>query len=180
MRQPSTAIVGAPAAYAARISFHNGLMSGGRLGMERPEGGAGNWIGWNTVGHAQLGHALYAAGRSEEAIASLKKAIRLNPIPPAYYLDHIGEFYRFTERYEEAIAAFQKALHRSPNDLFAHRNLTITYFLSSRHEEGRAQAKEVLRVQPKFSFEGYAKRLRLKNQADRKHLIDALRKAGLS
>jgi len=131
-------------------------------------------------GHAQLGHALYAAGRSEEAIASLKKAIRLNPIPPAYYLDHIGEFYRFTERYEEAIAAFQKALHRSPNDLFAHRNLTITYFLSSRHEEGRAQAKEVLRVQPKFSFEGYAKRLRLKNQADRKHLIDALRKAGLS
>ena len=131
-------------------------------------------------GQAQLGRALYAAGRSEEAIASLKKAIRLNPIPPAHYLDSIGEVYRFMEQYEEAIAAFQKALHRSPNDLFAHRNLTITYFLSSRHEEGRAQAKEVLRVQPKFSFEGYAKRLRLKNQADRKHLIDALRKAGLS
>jgi adenylate cyclase len=130
-------------------------------------------------GHAQLGYALYAAGRPEEAIASLKKAIRLNPIPPAYYLDHIGEFYRFTERYEEAIAAFQKALSRSPNDQIAHMGLTATYFLSGRDEEARSQAKEVLRLQPKFSFEGYAKRLRLKNQADRKHLIDALRKAGL-
>jgi len=51
--------------------------------------------------------------------------------------------------------------------------------LSGRDEEASVQAKEVLRLQPKFSFEGYAKRLRLKNQADRKHLNDALRKAGL-
>jgi adenylate cyclase len=130
-------------------------------------------------GLAQLGYALYSAGRAEEAIVSLKRAIRLNPIPPTYYLGHIGEFYRSTERYEEAIVAFKKVLHRSPNDQFAHMDLTVTYFLTGRDKEARAQAKEVLRLQPKFSFEDYAKRLRLKNPGDRKHLIDALRKAGL-
>ena len=130
-------------------------------------------------GYATLGFALYVAGKPEESIALLKKAIRLNPIPPPYYLTNIGHAYRFSGQYEEAIAAFKKALHRSPNNLLAHRALIVTYFLSGRNEEGRAQAKEVLRIQPKFSFEGYAKGLQLKDQADRKHLSEALRTTGL-
>jgi hypothetical protein len=48
-----------------------------------------------------------------------------------------------------------------------------------RVEEARAQAVEVLRLNPKFSLEPYAKTLRFKNPDDGAATIEALRKAGL-
>jgi len=45
-----------------------------------------------------------------------------------------------------------------------------------REQEGRAQATKVLRTNPKFSLDSFAKRL---NQSVTGKYIDALRKAGL-
>jgi len=89
----------------------------------------------------------------EEAIASLKKAIRINPIAPGHYFYRLGSAYCLTGRYEEAISACKKALERSPDSIAAHVGLTATYSSSGRDDESRAQDKEVLRVQPKFSVE---------------------------
>ena len=129
--------------------------------------------------HAHLGMALVSLGRPEEAIASLKKAIRLNPIPPGYYLFNLGQAYLMTERYEEAIAAYRKSLHRSPDSLFTHTALAATYALLGREEEAHAEAAEILRINPKFSVEHFAKTLPSRNQADTDRFVDALRKAGL-
>jgi adenylate cyclase len=131
-------------------------------------------------GRAMLGYALIFAGRFEESIVSLEKAIRLNPIAPAWYFDALGKSYAMSGHYREAITALRKALHRAPNDFLAHRDLTITYFLSGHNEEGRAEAKEVLRLSPKFSFQGYAKNLQFKNPAEKMQLINALQKAGIN
>jgi hypothetical protein len=46
-------------------------------------------------------------------------------------------------------------------------------------EDARAQAAEVLRLDPKFSVERYEKTSGLKNPDDRERVADALRKAGL-
>jgi hypothetical protein len=46
-------------------------------------------------------------------------------------------------------------------------------------DEARAQAKEILRVQSKFSAERYVKTFPFQDKADTERLIDALRKAGL-
>jgi len=129
--------------------------------------------------HAHLGMALVALGRPEEAIVSLKRAIRLNPIPPGYYLFNLGQAYRMTERYEEAIVAYRKSLHLSPDSLFTHIALAATYALLGREEEAHAEAAEILRINPKFSVEHFAKTLPYKNQADTDRFFDALRKAGL-
>jgi hypothetical protein len=48
-----------------------------------------------------------------------------------------------------------------------------------REKEARAEAAEVLRINPKFSLDSYAKRLAYKDQSQADKLIDALRKAGL-
>jgi hypothetical protein len=58
--------------------------------------------------------------------------------------------------------------------------LTVAYGLSGRDEEARATASEVLRIDPKFSLEGFSKTLVYKNQTDRDRFIDALAKAGLN
>jgi tetratricopeptide (TPR) repeat protein len=130
-------------------------------------------------GRAILGGALISAGSFEESIVSLEKAIRLNPIAPAWYFDALGKSYAMAGHYREAISALQKALHRAPSDFIARRDLTITYFLCGHIKEGCAQAKEVLKFYPKFSFEDYVKSLQFKNPADKIELINALQKAGI-
>jgi TolB-like protein len=129
--------------------------------------------------HVALGYALQIAGRPEEAIACIKKAIRSNPIAPGHYFRELGSAYRMVGLYEEAIAAYRKALDRSPDSIMTHVHLTATYSLTGRDHEARAQAKEVLRVQPKFSVEGYVNQLPYKDQSEKERLKQALRKAGL-
>jgi adenylate cyclase len=129
--------------------------------------------------HVALGYALHIAGRPEEAIACIKKAIRSNPIAPGHYFHQLGSACRMVGLNEEAIAAYRKALDRSPDSIMTHVHLTATYSLTGRDHEARAQAKEVLRVQPTFSVERYVKQLRYKDRSEIERLKQALRKAGL-
>jgi hypothetical protein len=46
-------------------------------------------------------------------------------------------------------------------------------------EEARSEAEEVLRIQPDFSVERWAKTRPIKIQADQKRELDGMRKAGL-
>ena len=84
-----------------------------------------------------------------------------------------------TGRYEEAIAAFKKALTRNPNLLPAHVNLAVIYSELGREEEARAEVAEVLRINPNFSLEVLRQRLPYKDPADLERYLAALRKAGL-
>jgi hypothetical protein len=51
--------------------------------------------------------------------------------------------------------------------------------MMGQEHEARAEATEVLRLNPKFSVESYAKRLTFKDQSVTDKYMDALRKAGL-
>ncbi|NIR14045.1 MAG: tetratricopeptide repeat protein [Desulfobacterales bacterium] len=111
----------------------------------------------------------------------MKKAIRLNPIPPAYYFNHLGVAYRVSGQYEEAITAYKKAIHNQPTLLFAHLGLAASYIYVGQEEEAHAEAAEVLKIDPEFSLERYAKTKTYpsKNKADTDRYVGALRKAGL-
>ncbi len=51
--------------------------------------------------------------------------------------------------------------------------------MMDREKEARAEADEVLRINPKFSLDYFAKILPYKDQSKIDKYIDALRKAGL-
>ncbi len=129
--------------------------------------------------HAWLGMTLNNADRPKEAIPLFEKAIRLNPNGPTWYFQNLGVAYRMTEQYQEAITQYKKALHIAPNNIMAHLGLAATYILLGRDEEARAEAAEVLRLNPKFSLEPYAKTIAYKSQTQIDRYIEALRKAGL-
>jgi adenylate cyclase len=129
--------------------------------------------------HAALAFTLRYAGRPEEAIGLYKKAIRLNPIPPVWYVWGLGFSHFILGQYEEAIAEFRKALHRAPHSQFSHLILAAIYSELGREEDARAAAAEVLRINPTFSLERWAKTHMYKNQADIDRVVEALRKAGL-
>jgi adenylate cyclase len=129
--------------------------------------------------HAWFGFVLHLNGKNKEALVEIKKAIRLNPFPRSFYFMYLGNAYMYEEMYDESIEAYKKALQLQPNNLFAHLRLAAVYSLLDHEQEARAAAAEVLKIEPKFSLERFAKTVPFKNQADTEHLINALRKAGL-
>jgi adenylate cyclase len=133
----------------------------------------------NAEINAGLGMVLNVAGKPEEAINVLKNAIRLNPIPPGWYLGRLGDAYRLKGQYEKAVHEYKKAIQLQPDDMISHLNLAVCYVKLGREEDANAEAAEVLRINPKFSTESYAKHIPLKDEASKKLFIDGMRKAGL-
>jgi len=128
---------------------------------------------------AHYAFSLAFAGEPERAMPYIETALRLNPFPPSWYFVVLGVTFRFLGCYVEAIAAYKKAISIEPGSLIAHVVLTIAYVLDGRDMEARVEAEEVLRIDPKFSIERYAKSLTFMNQAYGDISLAALRKAGL-
>ena len=131
--------------------------------------------------YAQLGSLLSNIGRAEEGIKLIKKAIRLNPIPPDHYVIYIGAAYLALGRYEDAIEVYKALLKRSPNNMFAHIDLTATYSAAGRQKEARQQAEELLELDPTFSLNKYEKTVSplFSEEAELEKYITNLRNAGL-
>ena len=128
-----------------------------------------------------LGSVLDFAGRSQEAIPFFKKSLRLSPMPiDANILIRLGNTYFQLGQYEEAAASCKKALQLyGPDQLLAHLNLAGTYAMMDREKEARAEAAEVLRIDPTFSVESFAKRSAYKDQKTIDRITSAYVKAGL-
>ena len=125
-----------------------------------------------------LGTILTWAGRAEEAIKYLEYATRLNPLPSTSTLNFLAVAYRDSGQYEKAIETSKKALKQQPSYQFPYIHMTISYIRLGREEEARTTAAELLKVNPKFSLERYAKVLPFPRPiADR--IVEDLRKAGL-
>ena len=76
-----------------------------------------------------------------------------------------------------------EGLLRGPKfwDLGAHGGLASSYIMLGREKEARSEAAEVIRINPRFTIEGYIKPLPLKvnDQSKLDKYIATLRKAGL-
>jgi serine/threonine protein kinase/tetratricopeptide (TPR) repeat protein len=151
---------------------HDRAVSEAQRGVELEPGSA-------QANHT-LGSALYFAGQYEQSIPFLKKALRLSPVPFAMTLSQLGAAYRNLGQYQEAIAVLKEMTRREPDAMFGHILLASTYMLASRETEAHAEAAEVLRINPNFSLERFAKGSPWRNQTDlMKYMIEPLRKAGL-
>ena len=129
--------------------------------------------------HTYYGLTLIYTGRPEEAISFIKKAIRLNPVGPPFYFSVLGHAYRIMGRFEEAVSADETALERAPNSIHVHLGLAAVYSLMGHEKKAQAEAAEVLRMNPKFSVDSWAKNLPYKDQSESDKVVNALRKAGL-
>ena len=128
---------------------------------------------------ADYSNSLTYAGRPEEAIPLVQKAIRLTPFGGPFVYRELGMALRMTGRFEEAVSAYKKAIQLSPDNLPVHVALTGAYSMMGREKEARGEAAEVLRINPKFSLDSYARIIPYKDQSETDKIVDALRKAGL-
>jgi tetratricopeptide (TPR) repeat protein len=133
----------------------------------------------NAWSHVGLAEVLSFVGRPQEAIGSVEKAIRLNPPYAAQYSASLGLAYYLTGRSEEAVVPLKKFLSSFPNHLGAHSILAAVYSELDKGTEARAEAAEVLRLNPNFSLEVDKQRSPIKDPAVLERHLAALRKAGL-
>ena len=125
------------------------------------------------------GLALNLMGRFEEAVHELEQGVRLDPFSSSFSLRSLALAYCNVGQSEEAIEICKKAIQKAPDDLIARIIFIQAYSLAGQQEEAQKEAAEVLRINPNFSLESYAKTLGYKNQAYTDRVIATLRAAGL-
>jgi adenylate cyclase len=157
--------------YCLRKEWDKAIAEGERAVALNPSG---------TFAKFQYARILESAGRPEEARLLLKQEIRHNPACATSFCFY-GDALRQTGRFEEAVSAYKKALQRQPNNFFAHLHLTATYSMMGREKEAQTEAAEVLRLNPKFSLDSFAKVVSAtsKDPTANEKYITALRKVGL-
>jgi len=82
-------------------------------------------------------------------------------------------------QYEEAIEWAENGLIDNPDQLPPNLVLAASYSFLNRTEEAHKAAEEILRIDPNFSLEYYAKTIPYKRQETADKYVEALRKAGL-
>jgi adenylate cyclase len=98
---------------------------------------------------------LACAGQPKESTPLIERAVQLSPHYPAHYLGHLGNAYRLTGRFEEAIAAFKAYDARTPG--FGLADLLIAYQQTNRPELARVTAERFLALRPTFTVAGWLK-----------------------
>ena len=130
-------------------------------------------------GYAALAEMLSRVGRAEEAVGIVEQALRRKPAVVDWHLSSVGVAYYLARRPKEAIAPLKQYLTRYPNMLDPHLTLAAVYSELGQEAEARAEAAEVLRLNPKFSLEVHKERVPIKDPAMLERHIAMLRKAGL-
>jgi adenylate cyclase len=129
--------------------------------------------------HALLALILIYSDKIELAIKLLKRALRLNPIPQSNFYLYLGIAYRSNGQYKKAIEMCKKVLSGHSDNFGAYITLAVSYSTLNRTEDAIKAVEEILRINPDFSLEYYAKTVPYKNQKKLDKFIHALRKAGL-
>jgi adenylate cyclase len=137
----------------------------------------------NALAHVLLAYVTLFAGKSNEAVASGERAVRLTPYCPDWYLSILGQAYRQAGRFDKAYAAFKKALDRSKknktNPMAALLGLIDVCEELGRSKEAKKYAHAVKKISPDFSFKYFHKVYPYKNPDHLEPILFNLRKAGL-
>ena len=100
--------------------------------------------------HSNLGVALFAKQKIEEAISHYKMAIKLRPTHANAH-NNLGIALRVEQKKEEAITHYKMAIKLKPDYALAHYNLGIALVAEGKNEEAIDHYKEAIRIRPGFA-----------------------------
>ncbi len=120
---------------------------------------------------------LARVGRADEALKDLDRAMQHDPFPPNWFWEGRAIALLVARRYEEVIQTLARMSHGHAWD---HAYIAACHAYLNRPAEARAAASEALRLDPHFSVSRYARTEGYTLPAELKHLLDGMRKAGLS
>ena len=120
------------------------------------------------------------SGSPLSAIPEIELAIRLDPLRHQQYLHFLGTAYLTAGKYEAAAAVFKERIRVAPKTDLSRAFLASTLGHLGLFDEARQVWREVLTLNPKYSFDEHVGRLPFKNQADVDRIRAGLTAAGLT
>jgi adenylate cyclase len=128
----------------------------------------------------RFAHALLYVGEPERAVAILDANTRLDPLMPLALTSGIRGYANYMlRRYGEAARLLHECTLRLPNVQTLHLWLAAAYAQLGQIEAAKAEAAEVLRINPGFTLEQWKRIAVFKYPEDKEHRLEGLRKAGL-
>ncbi len=102
-------------------------------------------------GYANLALLQTWAGKPEEALVLIEKAMILNPHYPTIYAFTRGHAYFLMHRSEEAASAFQEGIRLNPEFSSNRSFLAVTYAKLGDVERAQAELVELMRIHPELA-----------------------------
>jgi adenylate cyclase len=135
----------------------------------------------DPAGHLAMATALMKSGKPNDAIESMRQAMRLDPHYPAFYLTRLGRAQYDLGQYAEAVVTLESSTRRNPQDDQAFIFLAAAYGHLNRIEEAKSAVRSAntLRESSGWSKLNRADVSHWKWVSDRKNLQDGLAKAGV-
>jgi len=128
----------------------------------------------------RFAYVLIMAGEPARAIEILEANIRLDPFQPLIFsAGCMGLANYMLRRYGEAVGLLRECVSRQPNVQAPHLWLASAHAQLGQLEEAKAEAAEVLRINPGFTIEQWKRLAVHRDLKYAERLMDGLRKAGL-
>jgi adenylate cyclase len=151
--------------------------------LDRAKSEADNTLALNpnsSGAYVILGHIETLSGRPLEAIPALERAIRLDPAFSAQHLHFLGMAYLLAGKYETAAALLKERVILMPGTDFGRVVLASALGHLGDGDEARRIWKELIEINPKYSFTEHFARQPFKNEEDVRRIAEGLAKAGLT
>ena len=122
---------------------------------------------------------LVKCGQPEKAIERIRKAMRLSPISPSWYLSILGQAYRLADMIDAAIETYNEFINIESDNLEGQIALAEIFGETNQRDRAAVSAKEVLRLNPDFTIKEYVDGLAYSDPSESLRFAEGLRKAGL-
>ena len=119
------------------------------------------------------------SGQPLEAIPMIERAMRLDPAHSEQYLHFLGMAYLLAGKYETAASHFRERIRLVPRTDFSRAPLASALGHLGEIDEAKRIWRELMEINPKYSFSEHFGRLPFNRQEDVQRVIDGLAKAGL-
>jgi tetratricopeptide (TPR) repeat protein len=100
--------------------------------------------------HNNLGNALRAQGKLDEAVAAYRRALQLQPRDAEAH-NNLGNALKDQGKLDEAVACCRRALELQPDSAEAHNNLGLVLKDQGKLEEAVACCRRALQLKPEFA-----------------------------
>ncbi len=131
------------------------------------------------VANAMLAKTLLSCGRPDEALSRIKRAIRMSPVYPPWFLHVLAAAYLDSADLESAISVARRSLEMNANSVEARHVLCSALVRAKTPERATPIAREMREIDPEFSLARYAERQPCRDKKVLRQLVDELRLAGV-
>jgi len=129
---------------------------------------------------SDFANVLNFCGQPQEAVKLAQKALRLDPLLPAFHMFNLGHALYLNGQYQEAITSLRQALSHNPDFFPSRFFLVATYMELGREADAREEAANFMAQNPQAGLEFWRERMPYQDTKVVDRLLSTLRQAGFS